>query len=1228
MNASRRWHRTLLVAFAVALVLAHVFEIVGLGPGPIGLVDYLCGTGNPFGSASFLGAFLVFAARERGRPDRLALAVSVGCVAEAWLFRRRLSDGMVPYESWLRVGLGLGTAALAVTAWGAIFGPKDARATRRADFAETATLPVFMLTSSAFLDMTAVVHPRTLDAIAYRADASFGLQPSFEVAHLFAAHHGLARAAAFVYGALPLALALVQVLDIVTADTSKGRRPPGGVVLSYVLVAATGFAFYLAFPVVGPGPAFPEAFPNAPMALDTVASDWMVVDTSPRNCMPSLHTAWALMVFFRTRKKHVVARGLAIGWLALTELATLGFGFHYLVDLVAAVPFTVAADGLASSVEMRSKRGVRRWVAVAFGGVVLWLVGLWVLAPHVGSFRLAIPLLASFVLGGSVLVRGRITALEDEHTPDLGSVVPDEVAGPFPTKVALAFVFSGFAGLVYEVVFAKSLALTFGSTSSATTTVLATYMGGLGLGAYLGGKLTFVRARPLLAYALCELGVALSAALAPASLALVHAVYVSAAAGAPADSPKVTALRVALGVVVLLPPTVLMGITTPALAAFLERRKVELGGAVTALYTANTAGAGAGALLTGYVLLGTFGVTTTTRIAIVANGVAAALALLLARSTTSQPPGTPTSDATHGGDVGDAASRAAPVHARSLGRYAFATLAVAGVVSLAAEVVYVHLLAVVVGNSVYAFSLMLAVFLVGLSAGSRVSARVFRSPASRPWGLVVVQACLASALLLGLGLWDAVPDWFAHYETYAGAKAFGQREFVRGVASVVLLFPTAFLVGASYPLAMGIVVGAEGSERVGSFAKASAANTAGNIVGALGAHFVLVPFLGSAASIRVLAATSLALSVAGALVDVRLRTKEIGVAVAIAAGLFVVAPKSFDLTRLASGANVYFQRQAYGTVVDHAESSDGGLTTVAESDQDGRRVLTLLTNGKFQGDDSEDREVPSQFGIALTPIRHTEARSRALVIGYGTGASARAVEGAGFRTTDVVDLSSDIVRMANRHFASINDLVSTKPDVRTVITDGRNYLTLTKDTFDLVSMEISSIWFAGAASLYNREFYALARGRLSARGVLQQWIQLHRLSADDIATVLRTIRTEFDHVWLYFVSRQGVIVACAWDCSPTVASEDRLDREPKLAEILRIFGGSSHELGTSLLLDPAGVDRFVASRTATSVVSTDDNLHLEYATPRANVRPYGESIEENTRTLRAYADAVVPSFAP
>ena len=790
-------------------------------------------------------------------------------------------------------------------------------------------------------------------------------------------------------------------------------------------------------------------------------------------------------------------------------------------------------------------------------------------------------------------------------------------------SIVLVFFFSGAAALVYQVVFAKGLALTFGSTSHALTIVLATYMAGLALGSWWGGKLAERVTRPVVFYAGAELGIALICAVAPVTLKLTRFIYVQMASGADPAQGWLIGLQLALGALVLIPPTLLMGLTLPMLTRHLIGQRESLGASAGVLYASNTLGAASGAILTGYLIMPALGVTSSLRLAVAINVLVATTALWLGRRAQAQAcewvprlavqPEEPV-PATNGSPV-----------ERVLGTIALVQLTVGGFITFGLETTFVHLLATIAGNSAYAFSLMLFAFLIGLGIGSNASRRWLQVRRDLAFALLLCQALLALSLFLSVPYWDAIPRYFASFGAWPAARAFAARELIRFLACVVVMLPPAIFIGAQFPIAVEAIGRAYSERKVAVLGVASALNTVGNIVGALAVGFLFLPLLGSLATLQTLTVGSLFLA-ALSLPYTRGLRKHVAIALLVfECVLYLKQPAQFDLSTLASGGNVYFQSQQYGRVVDSAESLDGGLTTVAVSfEQSERPVLTLLTNGKFQGDDSTGGEMKAQSSFALAPLLHTQARERALVIGFGTGTTTKVFQQAGFKRIEVAELSGDILTLADRHFRAVNAGVLHQAAVKAHVTDGRNYLLLDRARYDVISIELSSIWFAGAANLYNREFYQLVRSRLAEGGVLQQWVQLHRLAESDVATIFTTLAEQFPNVWLYFLGKQGILVACEASCQPNRSTLAALESAPALATTLRLFDGHLGEVLKGRVLTPSSLNQLVSdarrrfSTAHEKLIATDDNLVLEYSTPKGNVRSYIESLDQNLRYLNQF----------
>ncbi|MFO0735778.1 MAG: fused MFS/spermidine synthase [Labilithrix sp.] len=1196
-ESALRARKQLLLVAVVILVFSEVLALAGIGRAPHQVLWSYLRYGHRVFSAAFVAAAVMYVFRAPSRGHRnaalvLGLAFEVGHIAI-------LRDVAAAFTNF---GGGFGVAALVVAGVETARARGEERVASLVRLLEASLFPLYALVAFLPLDLSVLLHPYTLDAPLLAIEGTvFGGQPSFAIGRAVAEQDALHLLASFVYVELPVVATIVYVLE-----RRAGRK--ADLQISFLVAGLLGIALYHAAPAAGPSSywqMYPQHVPPLARAFDELRD---VADTRYRNCLPSLHTTWALLVVWHARSLGRAAQVAFAAWAGAIVLAMLGLGEHYLIDVVVSVPFAVAVRALTS-------RGPARWAALA-GSAALFAAWLLVLRGPRWLFDSALVLRALAVLTtvAAVALERRLHRSEQSASAGADPAAAPPALSPRVRLIVLIFFASGFAGLLYEVVFAKALALVFGSTAVASTTVLATYMGGMALGSYVGGR---VKVRSALrAYAFCELGVGASCALSPVMVSLVRSAYVGIASGSDPGRPWIVAMQVALGALVLLPPTVLMGMTLPILARHFEREDPTLGRSVALLYAANTGGAAAGALSAGYLLLPLLGVFGATLLGVAANlGVALGALRLAARPAETE--------------VAEAAPpEARIVGAPSLGWLAVGVLGAGGLVSLGLEITYTHLLAIVVGNSTYAFSSMLVSFLVGLASGAAVGRRWLRAGHSLAVGIGIGQAGLVAVVLLGVFAWNGVPAYFASYQAFTYARTFAISEFIRFVVCACLLVPPAFFVGMSYPLSMEAVVRASRQPQERALGNAAAINTLGNIAGSLVTGFLLVPRLGALRTLHVLMAIT-ALLVVGAIVvsrGERLQRLLVG-AFGIAAVLAVVQPSTFDLSQLAAGSNVYFKPQNRGAVIDSAESMEGGLTTVCLAESDGEVRKTLFTNGKFQGDDSSRSEMRAQYAFTLMPLLHTTARGPALVIGFGTGTSARAVQDSGFSQVHVVELSRDIVEMSQRHFARANANVVDRPNVHVSFTDGRNFLQLRDSKWDFIGVEISSIWFAGAASLYNVEFYELSRRRLSEQGVFQQWIQLHHVDAADIVSMLASVRAVYDHVWLYVAGGQGVVVACPSGCPPTAETIAKLQGTPELAKGFAILGDSAADLERSRVFTPEATDRFLAAAGAPPsdrkrlmwVASTDDNVFLEYHTPRGNIRNDSGSFERNLALLNRFA---------
>jgi spermidine synthase len=628
----------------------------------------------------------------------------------------------------------------------------------------------------------------------------------------------------------------------------------------------------------------------------------------------------------------------------------------------------------------------------------------------------------------------------------------------FAALTALFFL-SGTSALIYQVLWLRKLSLIFGVTVYAASTVLASFMAGLSTGSAVAGRVADRVHRPLVWFGATEILIGLTALASPFALDLVTAAYIRAAADVDSRA-ALTLVRLVCSAAVLLPPAILMGATLPLVlrSAFVDA--AGIGSRVGVLYGVNTAGAIAGALLAGFVLIGAIGLNATFRIAAAINLAVGIGAILLARSSNVVASGS--------SDPGDAArspDRALQDRTSGSLRIVLLAFALSGFTALALEVVWFRTLVLYYPATTYAFTAMLATVLTGIAAGSLLIAPVLRRRAPALWWFGGLHATAGVAAIAGA-------RWLA--ALYDPASAAGG--LVRG-ASITIL-PAALAMGMAFPV--GVRLWLESADHAGRrVGMVYAINLAGAIAGSLAAGFVLLPSLGSAKSLAMLGVVSVATGVLVLLGDARRAPRVVWPVIALSIALVAtLAPRTPDpfrtgLIRRYRDAGMVFMRD------------EGIQTTVSVHMRElGWRQLYL--DGLHQASDGRD-VVLLHRQIGHVPVLLHPNPHRALVIGLGGGATAGAVSLHPDLRVDVVELAPGVVKAAD-WFTHINEDVLRRPNVTLHVDDARNYLLMGRGTYDVITADIIQPTHAGAGLLYSREYFELARQALTDGGVMVQWV--------------------------------------------------------------------------------------------------------------------------------------------
>ena len=781
--------------------------------------------------------------------------------------------------------------------------------------------------------------------------------------------------------------------------------------------------------------------------------------------------------------------------------------------------------------------------------------------------------------------------------------------------LALLFAASGAAALIYQVVWFQLLGLVIGASAVSLGVVLATFMGGLSLGSVLAPRCIAIDRHPLRVFALLELAIgALGCGLLYALPALggVYGALTGAGLGG-------LLLRAAIACVCLLPPTVLMGATLPIVARSLGSSPRGLA-RVGFLYAANIAGAVAGCLLAGFYLLRMHDVAIATFAAAAINAAAAAGAAALARAAALVRPGARAQDAPSARTVsahnGDPTRRAWPV---------YAAIALSGATALAAEVIWTRHLTLLLGATVYAFALILSVFLLGLGIGSGLGAYAARKVQAHT-GLAVCQWLLCLGLVwAAYMLARALPYWPLDVTLPAPPLVMLQLDWLRAASAAL---PAALLWGASFPLALAAAgARAAGGSAAGEPARADrvvggiyAANTAGAIAGALGASFVLVAWLGSERAQQLLvlmaaAAGLLALLAAGAgarAAPPRARAAPDGVHArrpstvrAIAAAGTAATALAGALLLAAAVPGVPPELVAYGRFLPTRGPGANviyvgeGLTSSIAVSRENDGTLTYHNAGKAQASTyAQDMRLQRMLGALTTLV--PDGSESFLVIGLGAGITAGAVAlDPEARRVVVAEIEPLAVRAAAEHFGDYNGGVVADPKVTIHIDDGRHFLATTDEMFDGITSDPLDPWVKGAAALYTREFWQLTKSRLKPGGVVTAFIQLYETTEEAVKSEVATFFEVFPNGALFANTVQGmgydaVLVGRAGDAPIDVDRVHARLQSPAYAPVARSLADVGFRSAADLLGTYAGGPADLARWLDGAAVNTDRNLRLQY----------------------------------
>ena len=753
--------------------------------------------------------------------------------------------------------------------------------------------------------------------------------------------------------------------------------------------------------------------------------------------------------------------------------------------------------------------------------------------------------------------------------------------------VYVLFFLSGAVSLVLQVAWVKHLSLFFGSDARSAAITLGVFMGGLALGSWASSRLSERTRRPLFMYGVCEVFIAVSAYAVPVILDALQEPYRSVYLASFTGSESAAYLfKTVTAVAVLLVPTTLMGATLPLVVRAFARTIHNIGFQAGRFYAFNTFGAFAGVLAAGFIMLPYFG-TASTVDAAVAVGLLVGIASILIDRYWVVEGQRPQKD--------DEAPR--EVSAESRHSIVLLIIALSGAGALALEVIWMRVLVQSFSGTVYAFSIMLASFLFGIYFGSFLVSKSVDKHKSPFEMLILLQLGLGmSVAALAIAIY-AVPTVFSILVwggTTLSGGAFGPvsiaAQFI--VAAILILVPT-ILLGATFPYAVRAYAGRVRGQALGT-GRVLAANTAGSVVGSLAGGFIILPLVGTRGGLIVVALVFILNALILAASNFKRPTMRSwqNPAYISMLTLTVFSMAAAMMLPRQTVANYGLQRSSAPELIYHGDGVSNSVDIV--KNDEGNTIMMI--NGNVEADTTYLQRRHFVLKAHVPLLLHPDPKDVAIV-GLGLGVTlASTTHAPSVERIRLVELSPEMVR-AHEYLRELTGDVLDNPKIDLRIDDGRNFLAMTDETFDVVTADPVHPRISGVGYLYTREYYETIKSRLRPGGVVAQWMPMYNISPESFDAAFRTFAQVFPNASFWYVRGHGLFVAgdspVKFGCSRVQSGFD----VPAVAtDLASIDVRSPEELAGFLLMDGAHIAQYLERNDSDQIV-TDDNAYLEYKTP-------------------------------
>jgi len=796
------------------------------------------------------------------------------------------------------------------------------------------------------------------------------------------------------------------------------------------------------------------------------------------------------------------------------------------------------------------------------------------------------------------------------HVINTRKIVRLKTAGGF---VLFFFFLSGAVGLIYEIVWTRLLRLVMGNTVFSIATVLCAFMGGLALGSFWGGRIADRRKDPLRIYAFLEGAIGIYSILLPEIIKATELLYRIIYQNLHTSFYLFSLIRFLLCGILLLIPTTFMGATLPVLTKFFAGASDRIGWTVGKLYAVNTFGAVIGSFAASFLLIPAMGVSKTINLAVTINLIICLWVYLLHRETL--PLQEEIARANREMEEREKDLRI-PSDMEEMGAFSRNALRIlligyglSGFAALVYEIAWTRILSLLIGSSVYAFSLMLIAFIFGLALGSILFSPFIDRRKDLILHLAIIEMMIGFSALLVVPLFGSLPFLVVKMILQFSHNFWLLQLTEFGLMFLLMLIPTTMM-GAAFPLASRIytrtrsVVGSS----VGSV---YAANTLGSILGSFMGAFVIIPWLGIQKTILTAVLINILVGCTFLIMSKtfsRLKKGMIAAGVIIVVMMVTFLVPGWSVELISSGAHL--NARMAGAPADLSRSRfekamkklkvlyhKEGVSTTITVREDARGDRFLLVNGK--GDASSSEDMPTQELLAHVPLLLHPHPASALVIGLASGVTLGSAGLYPVERLDCVEISPEVVT-ASHYFDHVNYKILEDPRIELIIEDGRNHLALTDRRYDVIISEPSNPWIAGISDLFTQEFFQLCRRRLNPEGIACVWIHSYNIEDKTFRSILHTFHTVFPYctVWESSLGVDFLLIGSQEKISLDYKTLlGWLQDEGIRSDLRRINIKDAVDLLAHFVMDEAKVATYVLAPGVR--IHTDDNALVEFSAPRS-----------------------------